>query len=25
VARINNSYGDRNVMCVCPPIEAYMD
>lgn len=25
VGRINNSYGDRNIMCVCPPIEAYMD
>jgi glycine dehydrogenase len=24
VARINNSYGDRNVMCVCPPMETYM-
>ena len=23
VGRINNSYGDRNVVCVCPPIEAY--
>jgi glycine dehydrogenase len=23
VARINNSYGDRNVVCTCPPIEAY--
>jgi len=23
VARVNNSYGDRNIMCVCPPIEAY--
>ena len=25
VARINNSYGDRNVMCSCPPIEEYAD
>lgn len=25
VGRINNSYGDRNIMCVCPPIEAYME
>ena len=25
VGRINNSYGDRNVMCVCPPIEAYVE
>ena len=24
VARINNSYGDRNVICSCPPIESYM-
>jgi glycine dehydrogenase len=24
VARINNSYGDRNVVCACPPIESYM-
>ncbi|OFW40429.1 MAG: glycine dehydrogenase (aminomethyl-transferring) [Acidobacteria bacterium RIFCSPLOWO2_12_FULL_67_14b] len=23
VARIDNPYGDRNLMCVCPPIEAY--
>jgi glycine dehydrogenase len=23
VGRINNSYGDRNIMCSCPPIEAY--
>ncbi len=23
VARINNTYGDRNLVCVCPPIEAY--
>ncbi|MCB2205206.1 aminomethyl-transferring glycine dehydrogenase [bacterium] len=25
VARIDNSYGDRNIMCSCPPIESYMD
>ena len=25
VARINNSYGDRNVICACPPIESYMN
>ncbi|MBC8045197.1 MAG: hypothetical protein H7Y00_00220, partial [Fimbriimonadaceae bacterium] len=24
VSRINNTYGDRNLMCVCPPIESYM-
>ncbi len=23
VARIDNPYGDRNLMCVCPPIETY--
>jgi glycine dehydrogenase len=23
VGRINNSYGDRNIMCSCPPIESY--
>ncbi len=23
VARINNTYGDRNIMCSCPPIESY--
>jgi glycine dehydrogenase len=23
VGRINNAYGDRNLMCTCPPIEAY--
>ena len=25
VARIDNAYGDRNLFCVCPPIESYMD
>jgi glycine dehydrogenase len=25
VGRIDNAYGDRNVMCSCPPIEAYED
>ncbi|MEK6650925.1 MAG: glycine dehydrogenase (aminomethyl-transferring), partial [Bacteroidota bacterium] len=24
VGRINNTYGDRNVVCACPPIEQYM-
>ena len=24
VARINNTYGDRNIMCSCPPIEDYV-
>ncbi len=23
VGRINNSYGDRNIMCTCPPVEDY--
>ena len=23
VARIDNAYGDRNLVCVCPPIESY--
>ena len=23
VARVNNAYGDRNLVCTCPPIEAY--
>jgi glycine dehydrogenase len=23
VARIDNVYGDRNIQCVCPPLEAY--
>ncbi len=25
VARINQAYGDRNLMCTCPPIEAFME
>lgn len=25
VGRVDNSYGDRNIMCSCPPIEAYAD
>lgn len=25
VGRIDDSYGDRNIMCSCPPIEAYAD
>jgi glycine dehydrogenase len=24
VSRVNNAYGDRNLICVCPPIEEYM-
>lgn len=23
VARVNNAHGDRNLICICPPIEAY--
>ncbi|MCS6990935.1 MAG: aminomethyl-transferring glycine dehydrogenase [Chitinophagales bacterium] len=23
VGRINNTYGDRNIVCVCPPVESY--
>ena len=23
VARVNNTFGDRNVVCTCPPMEAY--
>jgi glycine dehydrogenase len=25
VSRIDGAYGDRNVMCSCPPVEAYAD
>ena len=25
VGRINNTYGDRNVICSCPPIEEYAE
>jgi glycine dehydrogenase len=25
VARIDNVYGDRNVVCTCPPMEAYRE
>ena len=24
VTRVDNAYGDRNLVCACPPIEAYM-
>jgi glycine dehydrogenase len=23
VGRVNNAYGDRNLVCACPPVEAY--
>ncbi|MCB0281225.1 MAG: aminomethyl-transferring glycine dehydrogenase [Calditrichaeota bacterium] len=25
VARVNNTHGDRNLICSCPPIESYQD
>ncbi len=25
VSRINNTYGDRNLMCACPPMESYSE
>ncbi|HSW30975.1 MAG TPA: aminomethyl-transferring glycine dehydrogenase [Longimicrobiales bacterium] len=25
VRRVDNAYGDRNLICACPPIEGYMD
>jgi len=25
VARVNNTYGDRNLICTCEPTEAYME
>jgi glycine dehydrogenase len=25
VGRVNNSFGDRNIMCTCPPIETYAE
>lgn len=25
VGRVNNAYGDRNLICTCPPLEAYQD
>ncbi len=24
-ARVNNAYGDRNLVCACPPVEEYSD
>ena len=23
VRRVDNAYGDRNLMCACPPVDAY--
>jgi glycine dehydrogenase len=25
VARVNNTHGDRNLICTCEPIESYME
>lgn len=25
VARVNNTFGDRNVVCTCPPLESYVE
>jgi len=25
VRRIDNAYGDRNLVCACPPIEAFAE
>ena len=25
VSRVDNAYGDRNLICACPPVEAYQD
>ncbi len=25
IGRVNDAYGDRNLVCTCPPIEEYMD
>ncbi len=25
VSRIDNAYGDRHIICACPPMEAYLD
>ena len=25
VARVDNAYGDRNLVCVCPPVESYAE
>jgi glycine dehydrogenase len=25
VKRIDNGYGDRNLVCTCPPVEAYVE
>jgi glycine dehydrogenase len=25
VSRVNNTYGDRNLICTCEPVSAYME
>jgi glycine dehydrogenase len=25
VSRIDNAYGDRNLFCSCPPLDAYIE
>ncbi|MBA2422710.1 MAG: aminomethyl-transferring glycine dehydrogenase [Chitinophagales bacterium] len=25
IARVNNTYGDRNLICTCPPVESYIE
>jgi glycine dehydrogenase len=25
VGRVDNAYGDRNLVCTCPPLEAYIN
>jgi glycine dehydrogenase len=25
IARVNNTYGDRNLICTCEPVESYME
>jgi hypothetical protein len=25
VGRIDSAYGDRNLVCTCPPVEAYAE
>jgi glycine dehydrogenase len=25
VGRVNNAYGDRNLVCSCPPVEEYAE
>jgi glycine dehydrogenase len=25
VGRVDNTYGDRNLVCACPPIDAYRE